>query len=177
MHKYSAVLAAAEPFRKQCIVDLKRALGIKYIILSLMGMNIMDPTSSARLLLLSLFKYYYSIIIFIYKYIIIIRSNIKVDTICNRYEIKLDEIVRSYGIIIIIIIINHNYIIINIALSGIPLADFNYLSDQITRNTKLKQRVLLQVSIIISSITISIIIVIIVIIIILGIFLQNSSRT
>ena len=177
MHKYSAVLAAAEPFRKQCIVDLKRALGIKYIILSLMGMNIMDPTSSARLLL-SLFNYYYSIII-IYKYIIIIRSNIKVDTICNRYEIKLDEIVRSYGIIIIIIIIiiNHNYIIINIALSGIPLADFNYLSDQITRNTKLKQRVLLQVSIIISSITISIIIVIIVIIIILGIFLQNSSRT
>ena len=121
MHKYSAVLAAAEPFRKQCIVELKRTLGIKYFILTLMGMNIMDPNSSAR-------------------------NNIKVDTICSKYEIKLDEIVRSYGIFIIIIVnCCHNYHHI----LGIPLGDFNYLSDQITRNTKLKQRILLQVIIII----------------------------
>lgn len=98
MHKYSAVLAAAEPFRKQCIVDLKRTLGIKYLIYQLMGINIIDPNSS-------------------------IRNNVKVDNICDRYENKLDEIVRSYGI---------------------PLVDFNYLSEQISINTKLKQRVLLQ---------------------------------
>jgi len=98
MHKYSAVLAAAEPFRKQCIVDLKKALGFKYLIYQIMGINIIDLNSS-------------------------IRNNGKVDNICNRYESKLDEIVRAYGI---------------------PLVDFNYLSEQISINTKLKQRVLLQ---------------------------------
>lgn len=74
LHKYSAVLAATEPFRLRCDKEIKRAINpIKHFLYKLRGVSLTEPTSIARI------------------------ENRAVDIACARYEQRVDEILRYVG--------------------------------------------------------------------------------
>lgn len=73
-HKYAAVLAATEPFRLQCDIEIRRSLNpIAYYFHKLKGTPLSDPSTSLRI------------------------DNKGVDLACSKYERKVDEIVRLMG--------------------------------------------------------------------------------
>jgi hypothetical protein len=75
LHKYSAVLAATEPIRLRCEVEIKRGLNpFTYLLYKLRGVNFKDPSGIVRI------------------------ENKAVDAACTRYENRVDEVVRSYGL-------------------------------------------------------------------------------
>ena len=81
LHKYSAVLAATEPFRLRCDLEIKRAMNpIKHLFYKLRGASLTDPSSIVRI------------------------ENKAVDIACARYEQRVDEILRWVGVVITIII-------------------------------------------------------------------------
>lgn len=74
-HKYSAILAATEPYRLQRDEEIKKTMSpMLFWYHKIKGTKINDPTCVLRL------------------------ENKAVDQACERYEIKADEIVRSHGL-------------------------------------------------------------------------------
>lgn len=74
-HKYAAVLAATEPFRLQCDVEIRKALNpLVYYFHKLKGTTLSDPTSSLRI------------------------DNRNIDNAFTKYESKVDEIVKTCGL-------------------------------------------------------------------------------
>ena len=75
LHKYSAVLAATEPIRLRCEVEIRKSMNpFSYMIYKLRGAKFKDPSGSVRI------------------------ENKAVDAACIRYENRVDEVVRSYGL-------------------------------------------------------------------------------
>ena len=73
LHKYSAVLAATEPFRLRCDLEIRRAVNpLKILYYKLRGISLTDPASIVRI------------------------ENKAVDLACARYEQRVDEILKSY---------------------------------------------------------------------------------
>ena len=71
LHKYSAVLAATEPFRLRCDSEIKRAINpVKRLYYKLRGVSLSDPSSIARI------------------------ENKAVDVACARYEQRVDDILK-----------------------------------------------------------------------------------
>jgi len=74
-HKYAAILAATEPIRIQCDLEIKKSLNpVAYWYHKLKGTPLSDPATSLRI------------------------DNKGVDLACNKYERKVDEVVKSYGL-------------------------------------------------------------------------------
>lgn len=74
MHKYSAVLAATEPFRYQANEAVKNAIGpLRYIILKLKGKSIINQALGMR------------------------SANKDLDIACEKYEQRVESTLRSYG--------------------------------------------------------------------------------
>ena len=75
LHKYSAVLAATEPIRLRCELEIKKSLNpFSYMIYKLRGLNFKDPSGILRI------------------------DNKAIDAACTRYENRVEEVVRSYGL-------------------------------------------------------------------------------
>ena len=75
LHKYSAVLAATEPIRLRCEVEIRNSMNpFSYMIYKLRGAKFKDPSGNVRI------------------------ENKAVDAACVRYENRVDEVVRSYGL-------------------------------------------------------------------------------
>lgn len=75
LHKYSAVLAATEPIRLRCELEIKKSLNpFSYMIYKLRGVNFKDPSGILRI------------------------ENKAIDAACTRYENRVEEVVRSYGL-------------------------------------------------------------------------------
>jgi len=74
-HKYAAILAATEPIRLQCDLEIKKSLNpVAYWYHKLKGTPLSDPATLLRI------------------------DNKGVDLACNKYERKVDEVVKSYGL-------------------------------------------------------------------------------
>ena len=75
LHKYSAVLAATEPIRLRCELEIRKSLNpFSYIIYKLRGVNFKDPSGILRI------------------------ENKAIDAACTRYENRVEEVVQSYGL-------------------------------------------------------------------------------
>ena len=75
LHKYSAVLAATEPIRLRCELEIRNSMNpFLYMIYKLRGAKFKDPSGIVRI------------------------ENKAVDAACIRYENRVDEVVRSYGL-------------------------------------------------------------------------------
>ena len=75
LHKYSAVLAATEPIRLRCEVEIRKSMNpLAYVFYKLRGAKFKDPNGYVRI------------------------ENKAVDAACIRYENRVDEVVRSYGL-------------------------------------------------------------------------------
>lgn len=74
-HKYAAILAATEPIRLQCDLEIRRSLNpLAYWYHKFKGTPLSDPATLLRI------------------------DNKGVDLACNKYERKVDEVVKSYGL-------------------------------------------------------------------------------
>ena len=75
LHKYSAILAASEPFLSERNDDIRKILNpVKYMYHRVIGTTFNDPDSKLR------------------------RNNKNVDIVCSKYERRTSEIVKSYGL-------------------------------------------------------------------------------
>lgn len=73
LHKYSAILAAIEPFRLQLKEELKRSMNpLRFLLHELKGINLDDPNNGLR------------------------SANQGTDLAYSRYENRINDIVRSY---------------------------------------------------------------------------------
>ena len=71
LHKYSAVLAAVEPFRLRCDMEIRRAVNpLKQLFYKIRGLSLTDPASIVRI------------------------ENKAVDIACARYEQRVDDILK-----------------------------------------------------------------------------------
>ena len=75
LHKYSAILAASEPFLSERNEDIRKILNpVMYMYHRVIGTTFNDPDSNLR------------------------RNNKNVDIVCSKYERRTGEIVKSYGL-------------------------------------------------------------------------------